>query len=780
MRILQKIGFYFSISALIGIIACSDNKEETKVKVDANDLASWVNPFIGTGGLVKAEPGFHIPYDSIRNRPDIYAFGGLVFPGATVPFGMIQLSPDCNNRELGWSAGYHYSDSTIQGFSLMHTSGNGNSLGHFLFLPLTLDPDTMINPAAYLSSEIRDKFSHKEEVASPGFYSVMLNRSNIKAELTTTVHTGIQRYSYPLQKNACLVIDLIHAIGDWQNVSSTGLVIISDTLLSAYRTTKNGITTYISVKFSSPVKSCMLLADGKIEKSMRKIEGKQVKALLSFGDLKSPLVIKTGLSSTSQENAGINIAQEANHWNFDVYRKDARNSWNKELSKIIITEGKAEDISKFYTALYHSFLTPFEFDDANGDMLCADKKVRKTRGRKNYTFFTLWDTYRALNPLHTILQPERVNDIMQSMVVQAEYSPDHLLPMWCLATKNSPNMAGHSGAVALAEAIRKGYENFETGKALSYLKSNLETNLFEGYKQFHELGYIPCDSISASVPRTLEYAFCDWNVGELCSLLGDADSSKYFDYSKNYKEQFDKATGFFRPRFRIGDWKSPYDPRAVSHHRPQDDYMESNAWQHNWHVMHDVAGMISLMGGKEKFIIKLDSLFDQPSYLTGTYASDVSGLVGQYAQGNQPSHHVAYLYALAGEPSKTQKRVREVMEKTYHNAPDGLPGNDDGGEMSAWYVFSSLGFYPVNPASGEYVIGTPGFSKMSLAVSADRDKVFTIYAINLTEKNIYIQKASLNGKPYNSVLISHSDIMKGGKLVFDMGPKPSSWAELVK
>ncbi|HEV8083956.1 MAG TPA: GH92 family glycosyl hydrolase [Chitinophagaceae bacterium] len=765
----------FLIFVIVCISGCSSSS--TLVNVDTKDLAQYVNPFIGTGGLVQLEPGVTAIYDSIRNKKPSYPFGGLVFPGAAIPFGMIQLSLDCNknNSQLGWSAGYHYSDTSMLGFSHMHTSGNGMSFGHFLFLPVEISDSLNVNQ--YLSGEIRNTFNHADEEASPGYYAVKFTNCNIKAELTATTRVGIHRYIYNADENASVIVNLEHGLGDYLNLKNAGLNIINDTIISGYRLTDQGVKTYFVAHFSAPFIKADLY-DGKNVSSLTKTtNGKSIKALLFFGKLKKPLIIRVGLSFCSVAGAENNIQVEANKGSFDYYRLQARAAWNRELTKIILKEGKKDDVVKFYTALYHSSLTPFEFSDADSSYLCADNIVRKSKGFKNYTFFSLWDTYRALNPLHTIINAARVNDMMQSMVIQGKYSKNNIMPMWCLASKNYSNMAGPSVAIVMAEAWEKGFKNFDARKGLQYLKTNLNTGIYPGYSDYVKDGFLPCDVYDASVPRTLEYAFSDWNVGKLCSLLGDKGSTEFYYRSGNYLNLACPDGGFIRPRYKNRTWKSPFDPRHVSHHQPGDDYMESNAWQNNWLVMQDVPGLIKSLGGNQKFTTLLNSVFEQPTYLTGSYAADVSGLIGQYAQGNQPDHHVAYLFTLAGEASKAQLRIKQIADSTYKNSPEGLPGNDDGGEMSAWLVFSSLGFYPVNPASGNYIIGTPLFSYAEIEVGFKSLKKFIIEAKNISEKNIYIQSVTLNGNKYNQNYISHTDLSKGGHLIFRMGDKPSDWGK---
>lgn len=748
--------------------------EAVEKEIYSNEnLIQYVNPFIGTGGWVDAYPGDSVSYDEIRKNPGHYAFGGLTYPGAVAPFGMLQLSPDCNTDGFGWSAGYHYSDYSILGFSHNHTSGNGMGFGHYLFMPCT--GPVFFDPGDYRKTEngYRSRFSHVRETATPGYYSVFLDDYNIKVELTVTERVGMHRYSFPEKQARHIIVDLAHGLGEYANPKQAGIKKESDTSISGYRLTDNGVKSYFYAEFSKPFDRIIWEENGVQETRLDNYSGKNVKSAIFFDDVEnSPIMVKVAVSFTSLENAKNNMRKEIPHWNFDEVVENTKENWNRALSKIKVNSSDYNAKVSFYTALYHSTLTPFLFNDANGDFLGADGRVHNNRKFKNYTFFTLWDTYRSLHPLLTIIRTDMINDVINSMLCQADLSENHLLPLWCLAGRNSYNMAGYSFAPVIAEAILKGFKGFDRKKALRYMVDNAISVSFSGHDDYKEKGYVPADKVNMSVPKTLEYAFCDWNIAMVAKELGDSINYHLFKkQSNNYKQVFDTSSGFMRGRLSDGSWREPFDPRAVSHQFIDNDFMESNSWQYTWHVMHDVKGLISLMGGQQKFVEKLDTLFEQPSVLTGIYAADVSGLIGQYAQGNQPSHHIAYLYAMAGKPWKTQARVREVMEKTYANHPDGIPGNDDGGQTSSWLLFSQLGFYPVNPASGIFIIGSPVFDQADIMVKKDR--VFSIVTKNNKPKNKYIQSAKLNGKDYNKTWISYGDIMEGGVLELTMGENPN-------
>ncbi|MDD6210173.1 MAG: GH92 family glycosyl hydrolase [Bacteroidales bacterium] len=738
------------------------------------DYIQWVNPFIGTGGWVEAVPGAVTTYDEIRKKPEHEAFGGLVFPGATVPFGMIQLSPDCRmDGGYGWSAGYHYSDYTMLGFSHNHTSGNGCAFGHYLFMPCT--GDIKFEPGRYNNPNregYRSNFSHVREKASPGYYSVYLDDYDVLAELTATCRVGMHRYTFPANRERHILIDLYHSIRSDAGLEETFFTTESPTSISGYRKTKEGQKTYMYAEFSQPIVKTVLYESGKVSEGLE-IKGVKSKAALKFDkNMNEPLIVKVAVSFTSLENAKNNLKSEVPGWDFDEVCLSAEKQWNQELEKIEIQGGSIDERTMFYSALYHTNLTPFTFQDSNGAFLGPDNTVFPKQDFKNYTFFTLWDTYRALHPLYTIIQPSRVNDMINSMLFQAENSKNHLLPLWSLAGENGYNMSGYSAMPTIAEAVVKGFDGFDRQTALRFMVENALNGNFSGHDSYEEKGYVPADKANMSIPKTLEYAYCDWAIATMAKELGNNELyERFFKYSSNYKNVYNPETGFMQPRFENGEFKYPFDPRAVGHQFEYDDFMESNSWQYTWHVMHDVPGLIALMGGNEAFINKLDTLFEQPSYLTGVYAADVSGMVGQLAQGNQPSHHIPYLYSYAGKPWKTQERVREVMRRTYANNPDGLPGNDDGGQTSSWLVFSMIGFYPVDPVSGLYVIGSPCFEEVKIKVADG--KIFTVKAKNAGEKNIYIQSATLNGKPWNKPWISHKDIVAGSTIEFEMGPIPN-------
>ena len=747
-------------------------------RLSDEDLTKYVNPFIGTGGWVDAFPGDSVTYDAIRADPGHYAFGGLTFPGVTVPFGMIQLSPDCNTNGFGWSAGYHDSDYSIMGFSHNHTSGNGMGFGHYLLMPCT--GPVLFEPGEYKKTRdgYRSRFSHVREKASPGYYSVILDDYNIKVELTATERIGFHRYTFPQMQTGHVLIDLVHGLGEYANPDSIEFKVEDTHSVSGSRVTRNGIRSYFYAVFSKPFSRIQMNRENQENTDQEAFAGNNLKAAVIFNDTgDKSLLVKVAVSFTSMENAKYNMEKELPDWDFDGVVGQAKVKWNRELAKIKIQTSDNNAKEMFYTALYHSSLTPFLFNDYNGDFLGADNLVHNTKGGRNYTFFTLWDTYRSLHPLLTVIQPEMVNDIMKSLLSQAELSKEHLLPLWCLAGKNSFNMAGYSYAPVLADAIIKGFQGFDRMKALHFMIDNALRGGFSGHEAYQEKGFVPADKANMSVPKTLEYAFCDWNIAMAAKELGDSTHYNLFmKYAQNYEKVYDSSTGFMRGRLYDGTWRDNFDPRSVSHQFPDNDFLESNSWQYSWHVMHDVKGLIRLMGGKRSFVNKLDSLFEQPAFLTGIYAADVSGLIGQYAQGNQPSHHIAYLYSFAGEPWKTQARVREVIEKTYANHPDGIPGNDDGGQTSSWLIFSQLGFYPVNPASGIFVIGSPAFERAD--VSVGKNKVFSVITENNTIENKYIQSVKLNGKNYDNPWISYRDVMNGGVLEIKMGMKPNKqWGQ---
>lgn len=740
------IPFSVTMAIMTILMSCMTQEKEHSFK---EALIDYVDPFIGTGGH------------------------GHTFPGATVPFGMVQLSPDNGVTEWDWCSGYHYSDSIIVGFSQTHLSGTGiGDLADVLMMPTTHHVDFTRKIQDRHDYDFKSTYSHDAEEASPGFYSVLLDDHNVKVSLTASTKCGLQQYDFPEDVYKAIVLDLSYSV-NWDSATQTALNIVNDSLVTGYRYSTGWAKDqriYFALSFSQPFKE-VIVADSTTIIAEKRAEymGRQIKSLFEFSmNDQETVLVKSGLSSASIDGA-LKSLQEIQDWDFDAARRTAEKLWEKELSKIKITDPDPVKKKIFYTAMYHSNLAPVIYADPNNEYKGAGGEKNKAYDYTRYDIFSLWDTYRAAHPLFTILQPERVNDMINSML--AHYDEYGLLPVWSLLGNETNTMTGYHAIPVIADAYFKGFQGFDISKAYKAMKASGMQDI-RGVQYYKEYGYIPSDLEVESVTKNLEYAYDDWCIAQVAKDLGYEEDFKYFsERSESYLHLFDSTTGFMRGKMSTGLWREPFDAKR-SEHRVNTDYTEGNAWQHTWYVPHDVQALIDLMGGKEAFIEKLDALFSNNSEITGKNISvDISGLIGQYAHGNEPSHHVAYLYNYANAPWKTQEKITEIMTTQYSDQPDGLCGNDDCGQMSAWYVFSALGFYPVNPASSIYVIGRPMFKEAEINLLSGHN--FRIKAKNLTEQNIYIQSVSLNGKPYNDCYITHSILMEGGDLTFIMGPEPN-------
>lgn len=701
-----------------------------------SDFARYVNPFIGTGGH------------------------GHTFPGAVLPHGMMQLSPD--TRLEGWDgcSGYHYSDNYIYGFSHTHLSGTGVSdYGDILLMPMEGNPSP--DNKVYGSP-----FSHDNEKASPGYYSVMLDEGHILAELTATERVGMHRYTFPENEGRLIILDLNHR----DEVLETSLKIEDSVTISGLRRSKAWAVNqyvYFVIKFSKPfVKYGVYINDSlqAVNKSTYQNQ-KNVKAFFSFGANEKKIIAKVAISQVSVEGAKRNLMKEMPHWNFEKVKGDANNVWNKELAKIEIKGGDKSKLTTFYTALYHTMLAPYIANDVDGKYRGRDMKIHTIQDGNYYTVFSLWDTYRAANPLYTIIDRKRTLDYIKTFLLQ--YQQGGRLPVWELSSNETNCMIGYHSVPVIVDAYMKGINNFDTNLALEAMEKSATWNHF-GLTDYIQKGFIETGDENESVSKTLEYAFDDWCIAQFANAIGEKDDyHTYIQRAQYYKNMLDPQTGFMRPR-KNGDWLSPFDPREVNN-----NYTEANSWQYSFYVPQDISGYASMLGGKQKLENRLDSLFSVTSMTTGRNQSDITGLIGQYAHGNEPSHHIVYLYNFVGAPWKTQQKVHQVMNEMYHENPDGLSGNEDCGQMSAWYVMSALGFYMVTPGSNEYVIGTPQFPKA--VIHLENGKTFTIEAPNVGTDNYYIQSASLNGIDYPKTHFAHSVLTDGGTFSFDMGAAPSNY-----
>jgi predicted alpha-1,2-mannosidase len=711
------------------------------------ELTKYVDPYIGS------------------------SFHGHVFVGANVPFGAVQLGPVNRSEGWDWCSGYHYSDSTIIGFSHTHLSGTGiGDLGDILLMPAVGTVRPRKGNVPNYNTGYYSLFSHQNETVRPGYYSVLLDRYKIKAELTTTERVGFHQYTFPASDSAQIIIDLREGIG-WDLATQTFLQKINDTTIAGYRYSKGWAQDqriFFTAVFSKPFKNFLLYKDSVLHQGTR-LEDRFVKGLAFFDTKENERIqVKVGISPVSIENAAQNIRAELPHWNFLRVVAAADASWNKELNKVQIATADEARKRTFYTALYHTLIAPSIFNDSNGDYLGTDKKVHKNAPFTNLTTFSLWDTYRAANPLFTITQTERVNDMVNSML--AIYQQQGKLPVWHLVGNETNTMPGYSSVQVVADAYLKGFRGFDTVLAFEAVKATAMRDE-RGLKWVKKLGYIPADSMVESVAMGLEYSIADWSIAQMAKKMGKKKDYAYFSKrGRNYKNYFDETTGFVRGRLSKDRWRTPFSP-FISRHM-KDDFSEGNAWQYTWLVPQDVEGLIAQLGGEKKFIKKLDSLFTIKGDMGKEASSDITGLIGQYAHGNEPSHHITYLYAYAGQPWKTADKVRYILDSLYSDKPDGLSGNEDVGQMSAWYIFSALGFYPVNPANGLYVFGSPVIDSAALHIG--QGKTFAIQVKNNRPENKYIQKITMNGKPYSKSYLLHKDIMNGGNLVIEMSDMPSS------
>lgn len=709
-------------------------------------LTDYVNPFIGTDGT------------------------GHTFPGATLPFGMVQLSPD--TRSDGWDncSGYHASNPTILGFSHTHLSGTGGiDYGDILVMPMEgkihLDPGKENDPL----SGYRSAFSHSSEKAEPGYYSVMLEDDNILAEMTATLRCGFHRYTFPKSDSAHILIDLTHGLGD--RTTESFITISGPNEITGMRKSTGWAkeqTLYFIAQFSQPFRSEKVYVDNQLADGSTSAKGEHVKAVLSFGtDPDRPLLVRVSISAVDGFGARKNLSAElGNYWDFDGVREHAQETWEKELSAIQVEGGSEGEKTNFYTSLYHSLIAPNLFIDVDGRYRGNDLKIHTAAFEtKMYTVFSLWDTFRATHPLFTIIKPDLAQELIRSML--KKYDESGLLPVWELAANETGTMIGYHSIPVIADAWVKGLRNFDETKALeAMIKSAMDDA--EGLDEYKPRGYISVESENESVSKTLEYAYDDWCIAVMAEGMGNQDAAyAFYLRSKNYLNMYNPESGFMQGR-KFSSWDEPFQPSEVNA-----TFTEANSWQYSFFAPHDMVGLIDAIGGDEAFIAKLDGLFEASEELTGRNQPDITGLIGQYAHGNEPSHNFAYLYNYAGAPWKTQSRVRQIMDELYKPTRAGLSGNEDCGQMSSWYVFSAMGFYPVTPGAQEYAIGSPLFK--SVTINTGNEKPFKI---SVKGSGSYIESARLNGKKYPYSFIKHEDITEGGTLKLTMGKSPNkNWGK---
>jgi len=735
-------------------------------------LASPVDPFIGTQG------------------------DGHVFPGAVYPFGMVQLSPDTQTRHFkqsyAWAAGYQYNDPTILGFSHTHFSGAGHSdLGDVLVVPISGDVRLEPGDADKPLSGYRSRFSHDTEQAQPGYYAVTLSDYGVRAELTASMRVGLHRYTFPAGKPAHVLVDLRSVIYDYPGkVLWSRIRVRPDGTVTGYRETRGwapGRQLYFAMRFSSkPTGNEIYTREPKPEydpafapwaKRADVVfrEGRGLVAVFDFANLPAAqLGVKVAISGVSETNAIANLEAEAPGWDFDAQRTATAAAWREALGALQIEA--AEPVRKMlYTSLYHALMAPSVFMDVDGSYRGPDHEIHHAEGYSFRSTFSLWDTYRALHPLLTLLRPQSDNvDFVQSLVASWQEGPDGVLPVWQFGGQETWTMIGYHAVPVIADNWLKGNQGGPAQTALQAMVASATNPRYAGLDQYMKTGWVAADKEREGASKTLEYAFDDWTLARAASAMGQPDIARQFDArAGNWRNVFDSKTGFVRARNSDGKFRDPFDPAAAGYYG---DYTEGNAWQYTWYVPQDTAGLIRAMGGNKRFVSKLDALFDakvDPKSFAAV--EDISGLIGYYAHGNEPSHHIGYLYVYAGQPWRTQERLKQIVTSQYQPVPDGLSGNDDLGQMSAWLIFTSLGFYPVTPGSGEYVIGRPFVDRAVLHLP--NGKTFSIVADNLSDANGYVGSVLLNGQPLPRAFIRHEEIMQGGELRFTMQAAPNtSWA----
>ncbi len=773
-------GCLLAITGLIGGMTQISAQEKpmkprliTRKSTGDDKLVKYVRPIIGTQKM------------------------GHTFPGATVPFGAVQLSPDTdtlsyelngkyNGDVYKYCAGYQYEDKTIVGFSHTHFSGTGHSdLGDFLVMPtqgaLQMNPGTADNP----KSGFRSAFSHENEVVEAGYYKVKLDDDNIMAEMTATKRVGVHQYTFPKSDQSHILLDLMAGIYNYDDKTVwTYVRVVNDTLVTGYRQTNGWArtrTVYFAMSFSKPFKGYGQKNFEKTQvykgfwrkfdqtKNHPEIAGKKIRMYFDFDtEANEKIGVKFALSPVSQENALENMRTEAQGWDFNKVKEKAQADWEVELNKIKISASEDDKVN-FYTAMYHAFINPTNYSDVNGQYKGLDQGVHKADGFTNYTTFSLWDTYRALHPFFNIMQPSKNNDMVKSMMAHYHQNSLNMLPIWSHYANENWCMSGYHSVSVVADAIMKGVYTGDAEAALAACVATANHRSYEGIGEYIDKGYISAEKSNTSVSNTLEYAYDDWCIAQIAKKLGKQSVyDEFIKRSGNWVNNFDKSIGFMRPKMADGSFKKEFD--ALSTHGQ--GFIEGNTWNYSFFVPHDPAGMIAKMGGKKRVASRLDSLFSM--HLPDEFFADTEditreGIIGGYVHGNEPAHHVVYLYNWVGQPWKTQEKVRMILKMQYKPTPDGLGGNDDCGQMSAWYMFSSLGFYPVSPGSDEYSLGSPAVK--SAVLSLENGKTFTVEAVNQSDKNVYVAKVLLNGKPITDWKIKHSDIVNGGKLTYYMKGK---------
>ena len=771
MKYILVLGFIST-----SLLSCQneDNVSPETTPPMKSDYIQYVNPLIGTKNM------------------------GHTFPGATAPFGMVQLSPESNQQNMfiggkynpetyRYCSGYQYDDATIFGFSHTHFSGTGHSdLGDFLIMPstghLNLDPGR----AEIKGSGYHSQYSHANEVAQPGYYKVLLDDYTIEAELTATERVGFHQYTFPKSDSAHIILDLMSNIYNYEGKNVwVSVRVENDTLVTGYRQSKGWARdrkVFFAMEFSKPFESYGHKKYDHIqyngfyrrfdeEHNFPEMAGHELRAYFNFKcENGEKIKIKFALSSVSSEGALKNLENEIPHWDFDKTKDETQAKWNSELAKIEVETESLAQKETFYSAMYHTMLSPVIYEDVDGSYRGLDQNIHHSDAFTNYTIFSLWDTYRALHPLFNLIQPHRNNDMLKSMLAHYDQSVHHALPIWSHYSNENWCMIGYHSVSVIADAIAKGSTDVDLNRALEACISSSNLSYYDGIAQYISLGYVPEDISSSSVSKTLEFAYDDWCIAQIAKAAGNEKVYKeYMQRSENYKNVYDASIAFMRPKESNGEFREAFDPMDTH----GQGFIEGNAWNYGLYVPQDPDAMIAMMGGKEAFEAHLDSLFTmeiEDHYIEKNEDITRDGIIGNYVHGNEPGHHIPYLYNWTDTPSKTQSRVRMIMETMYSNKEDGLCGNDDAGQMSAWYIFSALGFYPVLPGSDEYAVGSPMVKEA--IIHFENGNALKIIAHNQSKENVYVEKLFLNGEKMNGHMLHHSDLIKGGELEFYMSHKP--------
>ena len=737
---IKKIMLAAAAVAMTSLVSCTPAEQTAEA-----DLLQYVDPFIGRG------------------------FHGHVFVGASVPFGMVQLGPNNIDKGWDWCSGYHYSDSICIGFSHTHLNGTGcGDMGDVMVMPMT-EVNVKRGNQDDISSGYASYYRHETEEAHPDYYSVMLDRYDIKAELTATARVGLHRYTFPQGKQAHILVNLKDGVGSI--VTNSYIRQIDEYTIEGYRYTRGWSPmrkVYFVLQADKPIADLSLYDDTVQVAAKSQLKARAVKGVLSFGE-QQQVMVKVALSPVSCENAMANLKAEMSGFDFEHVRKACAAQWNERLNRITIETDDEAAKRVFYTSNYHTMVAPTLFCDVNGQYRGINDMIYTApEGFTNYTTLSLWDTYRTLNPLFTLVNDEMVPDIVNTMI--SIYHQNDKLPVWALQSGETNCMPGYSAVPIIADAYLKGFEGFDAEEAFAAMKATTVYPQQNAVPYVVERGYIPCDKVHEATSIAMEYAVDDWGVAAMAKKMGkQEDADLYARRAMYYKQYFDSEIKFIRPKMDDGTWRTPYDPANSIH--MVGDFTEGNGWQYTFFAPHDVYGLIELFGGDEEFITKLDAFFVNNDSMGETASADITGLIGQYAHGNEPSHHIAYMYAYAGQQWKVAEKVRFIMDEFYTDKPDGVIGNEDCGQMSAWYVMSSMGFYQENPSDGVFVFGSPRFDKMTVKVRGNNTLI--IEAENNSKENIYIQEVYFNGKPYEKSYITYDELIAGGTLKFVMGPKPN-------